>query len=93
MKGIQAPFVPNVQTGLIAEGIFALLRADVDFCAKVGTVDQAAAEQGVTPRQLTRRERPGKAAKPTTSGRPSKPPWGGSPEEAEEANKARAYTE
>ena len=56
MKGIQAPFVPNVQTGLIAEGIFALLRADVDFCAKVGTVDQAAAGQGVTPRQLTRRE-------------------------------------
>jgi hypothetical protein len=92
MKRIQAPRIPNVQVGLPAEGVFALLRADVDFCTKVATVDQAAAEQGVTPRQLTRREASW-MGQVDYFGPPLKAAWGGSPEEAEEANKAREYTE
>jgi hypothetical protein len=70
-----------------------LLRADADFCAKVATVDQAAAEQGVTPRQLAGREATWQNGQADYFGPPLKATWAGSPEQAEEASKARAYTE
>lgn len=93
MKRIQAPRIPNVQVGLPAEGVFALLRADADFCAKVATVDQAAAEQGVTPRQLTGREATWQNGQADYFGPPIKAAWGGSPEEKEQARKIQQYSD
>lgn len=93
MKRIQGPRVPNVQVGLPAEGVFALLRADVDFSAQVATTDQAAAEQGVTPNALTGREATWESGQVDYVGPRFAATWAGSPEQAEEAHKAQQYTE
>jgi hypothetical protein len=93
VRRVQGPCVPGVQTNLPVEGVFALLRADADFCAGAATIAQAAREKGVTPNQLTGREATWQNGQADYFGPPLKATWSGSPEQAEEANKARRYTE
>ena len=61
-----------------AEGVFALLRADVDF-SRSCQPRQAAAEQGVTPNALNGREATWESARLTTLGRASRPPGPAAP--------------
>ena len=93
MKRIQAPRIPNVEVGLPAEGVFALLRADVDFCANVSTVDQAAAEQGISPAQLTGKEASWHNGRVDYVGPRFDAAFDGTPEQAEQARRVQAYTE
>jgi hypothetical protein len=93
-KAIQEPLIPNVQTALIASGIFELLRADVGFCASVASVDQYAALEGKTAAALTGREATWQGdAKPDFFGPNFGASWAGTTEEAEQAKRIKGYTE
>lgn len=83
-----------MQSALVANAVFALLRADVRFCQSVATLEQAAAEQGVSAAELSRSE-----AKWLGGGQQDlvgprfASAWGGSDEEAAEAERIAAYAE
>jgi hypothetical protein len=84
-----------VKAGLIAEPVFELLRRDVEFCANVSTVDQAAALEGVSTAKLTAREATWveEHGKLDFIGPHFPAVWVGSPEEAREQERERNYSE
>jgi hypothetical protein len=93
-KGVQEPLLPGIRAGLIPNSIFELLRADVQFCSSVATLDQFAALEGKTTAELTGRD----AQWLDTGGVDFVGPrfgaaWAGSPEEAEQASRIERYTE
>ena len=92
-KALQRPHLPTIEVGLPADSVFALLRDDVTFCASVATVEQAAAEQGVTAAKLTGREASWQDGQADIIGPSFGAAWGGSPEEKEQANKIQQYAE
>ena len=92
-KALQRPHLPTIEAGLAADSVFALLREDARFCASVATVEQAAAEQGVTTAKMTGREASWQDGKADIVGPNFGAAWGGSPEEKEQANKIQQYAE
>jgi hypothetical protein len=92
-KAVQEPLLPGVQAGLIARGVFELLRADARFCSDVATVDQYAALEGVTAGKLTGREAVWMGDGKTPLIGPSVPAaWGGSEEEKQHAETLNRWT-
>jgi hypothetical protein len=92
-KAVQEPLLPGVQSGLMAESLFALLRHDVQFCAEVATVDQAAALKGVSRDKLLGREAAWQDGQTDFVGPRSPATWAGSPEQAREAERVKNYSE
>ena len=93
-KRAQEQHLPGVTWGLEAARIFALLREDIDFCASVSTLEQAAAMQGKTTAALTGREAQWQHGdKPDYIGPSFDATWRGSPEEAVQAKRVKSYTE
>ena len=92
-KELQRRHLPGIETGLAAHAVFALLRDDARFCSTVATVDQAAAEQGVTSRKLTGREAGWQQGEPDLVGPDFDAAWGGSAEEREQDDRIKKYAE
>ncbi len=88
-KRVQTPILPGVEQALPAAGVFELLRADVDV-RQAASVEQAAAERGVTPRKLGR-EAQWQQDEPDYVGPDFGAAWGGSPEEKQQTQRVRAY--
>lgn len=92
-KALQAPVLPGLESGLVANSVFALLRADAGFCESVATVEQAAIEQGVSVSRLRRSDAKWMNGKVDLVGPAFDAAWGGSDEEKEAAARAAEYAE
>lgn len=94
-KRLQAPVLPGLESGLVASSVFNLIRADGNFCATVATVEQAAAERGVSVGELTGRDARWEdgSGKADFVGPRFAATWGATTEEKQEAERIAAYTE
>lgn len=92
-KALQGPLMPGLESGLVASSVFELLRADVGFCSSVATFEQAALEQNVPVSRLRRSDARWMDGRVDLVGPAFASTWGGSDEEAQEAERVRDYQE
>ena len=85
--------MPCLESGLVASSVFELLRADVGFCSSVATFEQAALEQNVPVSRLRRSDARWMDGRVDLVGPAFASTWGGSDEEAQEAERVRDYQE
>jgi hypothetical protein len=92
VKRVQKPLLPSVEADLPAHAVFQLLRIDVDYCMQVATVEQQAAERGMTVAEFTNTEAAWQSGETDFVGPGFDAAWGGSDEEKAQAERAREYT-
>jgi hypothetical protein len=93
VKHVQKPLLPAIESNIVAEPLFELLRADAGFCSTVATVDQYAALKGVSTRELTDRVARWQHGETDFVGPHFPATWAGSAEETAQAERQRKYSE